>query len=161
MIKKIIEEKFEDKPKIRRNKRIRKVTYLEDDYFIYLVDDDHKNYKEVMWFSNTIFWQEAIDSEVESLMVNHSWELVELPKGTESISCKWVFTKKLKLDGTIDKFKSRLVALVCEYEANVNYFDTYIPVMRITTIKVLFVIATIHKLIIHQLDVKQHFWMGI
>ena len=43
-------------------------------------------------------------------MSNHTWELVELPPKVKSIGCKWVFKRKLKLDGTIDKFKACLVA---------------------------------------------------
>lgn len=46
-------------------------------------------------------------------MTNHTYELVKLPKGIKPINCKWVFRKKLKTGGTIDKFKSRLVALGC------------------------------------------------
>ena len=75
-------------------------------------------------------------------MSNHTWELVEpLPK-VKPISCKWVFKRKLKPDGTIDKHKAHLVAKGYKQKHNVDYFDTYSPVTRIATIRILFAIAT-------------------
>ena len=59
---------------------------------------------------DSTFWKVAIHSELESIMANRKWELVELPRGCKTIGCKWVFKKKLKADGSIDKFKARLVA---------------------------------------------------
>ena len=87
-------------------------------------------------------------------MCDHTWELVELPPKIKPIGCKWIFKRKLKPDGTIDKYKTRLVAKGYKQKQNVDYFDTYSPVTRIASIRILFVIASIYKLIVHQMDVK-------
>ena len=103
------------------------------------------------------FWKVAIHSELESIMANHPRELVELPRGCKTIGCKWVFKKKLKADGSIDKFIARLVAKGYTQKEGINYFDTYSLVTRLTTIRILIAMASIHKLIVHQMDVKTAF----
>ena len=71
-----------------------------------------------------------------------------------------MFKRKLKPDGTIDKFKARLVAKGYKQKHNVDYFDTYSPVTRIASIRILFAIASIYKLVVHQMDVKTAFLNG-
>ena len=100
------------------------------------------------------FWLEAINNELESIMSNHNWELVELLPKVKPIGCKWVLKRKLKPDCTIDKFKARLIAKGYKQKHNVDYFDTYFPVTRIASIRILFVIASIYKLVVHQMNVK-------
>ncbi|GJY13443.1 zinc finger, CCHC-type containing protein [Tanacetum coccineum] len=68
--------------------------------------------------------------------------------------------KKLKVDGTIEKFKARLVIQGFRQKSGINYFDTYAPVARISTIRLLITMASIHNLIIHQMDVKTAFLNG-
>ena len=53
---------------------------------------------------------EAVNDEINSIMQNHTWELVNLPLGNKPIGCKWIFKRKLQTNGTIDKYKTRLVA---------------------------------------------------
>ena len=48
-------------------------------------------------------WKETIDTEIESMLHNHTWELVDLPPGFKPLSSKWVFKRKRKVDGSIDK----------------------------------------------------------
>ena len=71
-----------------------------------------------------------------------------------------VLRKKLKTDGSIDKFKARLVAKVFKQKAYFNFFDTFSPVTRITSIRLLIAIAAIFNLKIHQMDVKTAFLNG-
>ena len=71
-----------------------------------------------------------------------------------------MFKRKLKPDGTIDKFKARLVAKGYKQKHNVDYFDNYSPVTRIASIRILFAIASIYKLVVHQMDVKIAFLNG-
>ena len=93
-------------------------------------------------------------------MSNHTWKLVELPPKVKLIGCKWVFKRKLKLDGTIDKFKAHLIDKGYKQKHNVDYFDTYSPVTRIASIRILLSIASIYKLVVHQMDVKTTFLNG-
>jgi hypothetical protein len=55
-------------------------------------------------------WKEAIRSEMDLILPNRIWELIDRPYGCKPVGCKWVFKKKLRSDGTIDKYKARLVA---------------------------------------------------
>nr|ABA95860.1 retrotransposon protein, putative, Ty1-copia subclass [Oryza sativa Japonica Group] len=74
--------------------------------------------------------------------------------------CKWVFKKKLRLDGTIEKYKARLVAKGYTQKEGDDFFDTYSPVARLTTIRVLLVLAASYGLLVHQMGVKTAFLNG-
>ena len=106
------------------------------------------------------YWKEAVNSEIESILQNHTWELVDLPKGSKPLGYKWIFKKKLKADGSVDKYKARLVIKGFRQKEDLDYFDTYSPVTRITSIRMLIAIASILNLEIHQMDVKTAFLNG-
>ncbi|CAL1355160.1 unnamed protein product [Linum trigynum] len=94
------------------------------------------------------FWKEAINDEKDSIMANNTWVLVDLPPGCKPLGSKWIFKKKRRVDGTIDKFKTRLVIQGFRQKHGIDYFDTYAPVARISTIRLLIALASIHNLII-------------
>ena len=106
------------------------------------------------------YWKEAINDEVESILQNHTWELVDLPPGSKPLGYKWIFKKKMKADGSIDKYKARLVIKGYKQKEGLDYFDTYSPVTRISSIRMLIAIAAIHNLVKHQMDVKTAFLNG-
>ena len=60
---------------------------------------------------------------MDSLMKNKTWKLVDLPHGSKSIDCKWIFKKNMKVDGTIDKFKAQLVAKEYSQKQEIDYFE--------------------------------------
>ncbi|OIT28554.1 hypothetical protein A4A49_65013, partial [Nicotiana attenuata] len=62
---------------------------------IYLIGKDPKTYSEAMRSIDASFWKEAIKSELDSIVSNHTWDLSDLPKGCKPISSKWIFKKKL------------------------------------------------------------------
>ncbi|KAK4388137.1 Retrovirus-related Pol polyprotein from transposon TNT 1-94 [Sesamum angolense] len=84
-----------------------------DEQFVsaFLVDEDPKTYVEAITSIDSSFWKEAIKNELDSIMTNHTWDLEDLPVGSKPIKCKWIFKKKIKPDGSIDKFKARLVVV--------------------------------------------------
>ncbi|WKA09025.1 hypothetical protein VitviT2T_026704 [Vitis vinifera] len=93
-------------------------------------------------------------------MYNRTWELVDLPPGAKTIGCKWIFKRKLKQDGSIEKYKAHSVAKGFKQRNDVDYFDTFAPVTRIASIRVLFTLTSFHNLVIHQMDVKTAFLNG-
>lgn len=86
-------------------------------------------------------------------MGNKTSKLVNLPPGSKPIGCKWIFKKKMKV-------KVRLVAKGFTQKQGIDYFDTYSQVARIAIIRVLIARASIHNLVIHQMDVKTTFLNG-
>ena len=85
---------------------------------------------------------------------------MDLPPGSKPLGYKWIFKKKMKVEGSIDKYKVRLVIKGYKQKEGLDYFDTYSPVTRISSIRMLIAIATIHNLEIHQMDVKTAFLNG-
>ena len=124
---------------VRRSKRQRTEKSYGSDFMTYLLEEgDPKTYKEAVTSPDGPMWKEAIKNEVDSIMQNHTWELVDLPTGCKPLGSKWVFKKKLKTDGTIDKYKARLVIKGYKQQKGLDYFDTYSPVTRITSIRMMF-----------------------
>ncbi|GJT38649.1 DNA-directed RNA polymerase subunit beta' [Tanacetum coccineum] len=72
------------------------------------VENDTTSFREAVTSSEGQQWREAIKSEIESILQNHTWELVDLPPGCKPLGYKWIFKKKMKVNGTIDKYKARL-----------------------------------------------------
>ena len=97
---------------------------------------------------------------MDSIMSNGTWEITDCPIGFKPIGCKWIFKKKSRPDGTIKKYKARLVAKGFTLKEGEDFFDTYSPVARITTIRVLLALATSYALHVHQMDVKTTFLYG-
>ncbi|KAL0380530.1 UNVERIFIED_CONTAM: Retrovirus-related Pol polyprotein from transposon TNT 1-94 [Sesamum angustifolium] len=93
------------------------------------------------------FWKEAVNDEMDSIMGNNTWVLVDLPPGCKPLGCKWIFEKNMKVDGTIEKFKARLVIQGFRQRPGIDYFDIYAPVARISTIRLLIALASIHNLV--------------
>ncbi|KAL0342432.1 UNVERIFIED_CONTAM: hypothetical protein Scaly_1905800 [Sesamum calycinum] len=77
--------------------------------YCFNVEDDPKTFDESMKSQDVAFWKEAINDETDSIMGNNTWVLADLPSGCKPSGCKWIFKKKMRVDGTIEKFKARLV----------------------------------------------------
>ena len=122
----------------RKGSRIKKPKNFGPDFISFMTIGEPQTYKEAMTSPEALSWKEVINSEVESILQNHTWELVDIPPGSKPIGCKWIFKRKLKAD----------------------YFDTYSPVSRITSIRTLIAIASLNNMEIHQMDVKTAFLNG-
>jgi hypothetical protein len=144
----------------RRSKIQRTEKSFGDDFIIYLVDDTPKTIADAYSSPDADYWKEAVRSEMDSIMSNDTWEIDERPYGCKPVGCKWVLKKKLRPDGTIDKYKARLVAKGYTQKEGEYFFDTYSPVARLTTIRVLLSLAASHGLLVHQMDVKTTFLNG-
>ncbi|GJX33236.1 putative reverse transcriptase domain-containing protein [Tanacetum coccineum] len=105
-------------------------------------------------------WNEAIKSEIDSTLQKPTWELVSLLSGCKPLGYKWIFKKKMKVDGTIDKYKARLVIKGFKQYEGLDFFDTYLPVTRITSIRMVLAIVALRKLKVYQMDMKMTFLNG-
>jgi hypothetical protein len=118
------------------------------------MDDTPKTIIEAFASIDADDWKEAVRSEIDSILSHGTWELIDQTYGCKLMGCKWVFKRKLKPDGTIDKYKARLVAKGYTQKKGEDFFDSYSPVARLTTIRVLLSLSTSHGLLVHQMDVK-------
>lgn len=126
---------------------------------VYTLEEYPLSLKEVISLLDAELWQEAINDEMDFLESNKTRHLVDL-----SHSCKLpvVFgfqEKELKPDGTVDEYKALLVVKGFRQRKNIVFFDTYSPVTRIISIRVLVPLAAVHNSIVLQMDVKVAFFM--
>jgi hypothetical protein len=101
-----------------------------------------------------------MDEEMAALDVNATWELVALPKDMKAIGCKWVYKVKHNTDGSMTKYKTRLVAKGYAQAYGIDYKETYSPVAKMTTVKVIITMASVKGWSLHQMDVKYVFLHG-
>lgn len=94
---------------------------------------------------------EACDSEFESLSKNETWELVPFPRGRKPISSKWVFKVKETAEGLIKRYKARVVAKGLLQKYGVDFEETFAPVAKFASIRIILSIAAQYKLILHQM----------
>ncbi|CAL9018556.1 unnamed protein product [Prunus brigantina] len=105
-------------------------------------------------------WQQAMKVELDALQHNKTWSLVPLPAGQKPIGCKWVYKIKYHSDGTIKRYKAPLVAKGYTQVAGVDYFETFSPTAKLTTVHCLLSVAASRNWFIHQLDVQNAFLYG-
>ena len=122
---------------LRRSKRQRIEKSFGDYFYTYHVEDASLSYSKVVSSLEANLWEQAINIEIDSIKKNKTWTLVDLPKGAKPIGCKWIFKIKYNHDGSIDKYKARLVAKGFSQKPYIDYFDTFAPVTRISSIQVL------------------------
>ena len=86
--------------------------------------------------------------------------MLDLPPKAKPISSKWIFKREFHSDGSIKKYKACLVAKCFTQKQIIDYFNTFAHVTRISSIRILIALASIHKLFIYQMDVKTSFLNG-
>ncbi|GJV32038.1 zinc finger, CCHC-type containing protein [Tanacetum coccineum] len=99
--------------------------------YCFIIEEDPRTLSEAMASRDVAFWKEAVQSEIDSIMHNDIWELI----------ASWMQSIRIQKEG-------------------IDFFDTYAPVARISTIRLLLALAAIHDLVIHQMDVKTAFLNG-
>ena len=122
--------------------------------------DEPASYKEAMAGPEAAQWKEAMDSEIQSMKDNQVWNLVEPTPGHKTVGCKWIFKKKTDMDGNVCTFKARLVAKGYTQTHGIDYDETFSPVAKIKSIRILLAIAAFYDYEIWQMDVKTAFLNG-
>jgi hypothetical protein len=105
-------------------------------------------------------WRNATEIEYQTLLEAGTWQLVERPTEHNVVDCKWVLRRKLKSDGTTEKYKARLTAKGFTQVANVDYFETFAPVAKLGSIRSILAIAARNAWPIHQFDFHGAFLNG-
>lgn len=98
--------------------------------------------------------------EIDSLNKHETWTLVPLPPDRQAIGCKWVYKIKRRPDGRVERYKARLCAKGYSQKAGIDYTETFSPVIRYDSIRILLALATIHDMEILQFDIKTAFLYG-
>ncbi|KAL4035165.1 hypothetical protein IC575_003845 [Cucumis melo] len=106
-------------------------------------------------------WVAAMEEKLPMIEKNKTWILVDRPQDRKVIGVKWVFRTKLNADGSINKHKARLVVKGYAQIFGVDYSDTFAPIARMNTIRLLFAIASQKGWKLYQLDVKSAFLNGV
>jgi hypothetical protein len=98
--------------------------------------------------------------EMSVLQKNKTWDLVQLPKGKNTVGCKWVFTIKQTPEGKVEIYKARLAAKGYSQTYGIDYDETFAPVVKMSTVRTLISCAVNFRWSLHQLDVKNAFFHG-
>ncbi|CAN0876377.1 Retrovirus-related Pol polyprotein from transposon TNT 1-94 [Linum grandiflorum] len=130
-----------------------------DDYVVYACDDPTipKTYAEACLDPR---WVAAMQEEIRALEENHTWDVVLRPAHTPIIGCRWIFTIKRHSDGSIDRYKARLVAQGFRQEYGIDYDETFAPVAKMQTVRTLLAVAARQNWELNQLDIKNAFLHG-
>ncbi|RVW89546.1 Retrovirus-related Pol polyprotein from transposon TNT 1-94 [Vitis vinifera] len=105
-------------------------------------------------------WKKAVQDEIDALEKNGTWTITDLPVGKRPVGCKWIFTIKYKADGSIKRFKARLVARGFTQSYGIDYQETFAPVAKLNTIRILLSLAVNQDWCLQQLDIKNAFLNG-
>lgn len=105
-------------------------------------------------------WREAMKSEFKALIANDTWTLVP-PQGQENvIDSKWVFKTKYKADGTVERRKARLVAKGFQQIAGLDFDETFSPIIKASTVRIILAIAVHFNWEVRQMDINNAFLNG-
>uniref|UniRef100_A0A2N9HAG0 Integrase catalytic domain-containing protein n=1 Tax=Fagus sylvatica TaxID=28930 RepID=A0A2N9HAG0_FAGSY len=122
--------------------------------------DEPASFSEALHSPDRDEWMTAMQEEMSSMDKNNVWELVDLPPGRKTIGNKWVLKVKRKADGSIDRYKARLVAKGYTQREGIDYEDTFSPVVRFASIRLILSIVAKQDLELFQMDVKTAFLNG-
>lgn len=105
-------------------------------------------------------WREAMADEFNALINNRTWDLVPFDNSKNIVGCKWIYKTKFHSDGSVERHKARLVAQGFNQQAGIDFSETFSPVIKPTTVRVVLTLAVSFGWVIPQLDVKNAFLHG-
>ena len=105
-------------------------------------------------------WCDAMGIEITALEDNKTWIVCSLPAGKKAVGCKWVFKIKLNADGTLEQYKAHLVAKGYTQQKGLDYVETFSPVAKLATVKLLIAVAAAKGWSLSQLDISNAFLNG-
>ena len=118
------------------------------------------DYKDAKGFVDWPQWKAATEKELNSLDERGTWVIVDKPEGVKVLGSKLVYAKKYLADGTLERYKARLVARGDRQKEGVDFDDTYSPVIRMATFRLLLAIGMMRGAEVHMLDVETAYLYG-
>ena len=101
-----------------------------------------------------------MSTELQALESNQTWSIVSLPDGKHPVGCRWVYKIKVNADGSVERYKARLVAKGYTQQGGIDYFDTFSPVAKFVSVKILLSLAAVFGWTLSQLDATNAFLHG-
>lgn len=106
-------------------------------------------------------WLQAMQADYKALMDNNTWSLVPLPPHRKAIGCKWIFRVKENPDGSVNKYKARLVAKGFLQTPGFDFTETFSPVIKPVTIRIILTLAVTFHWTVQQIDINNAFLNGL
>jgi hypothetical protein len=125
-----------------------------------LADSTPKSFTDAIGRPDGKQWWEALCAEITAVIQNETWDLVDLPPGKRAIPLKWVFKVKRDAKGNFEKYKARIVVKGYSQVAGLDFNETFAPVVRVDSVRVIFAIAAANDLYILHIDCKNAFLHG-
>ena len=122
--------------------------------------DEPSGIEDALNSEHSRYWKDAMISEYSSLIENETWELVPPGENQNVVGSRWVYKIKRNEDGSVDRFKARLVAQGYTQTKGTDYEEVFSPVAKHTSLRTFLALANEHDLEIHQMDVKTAFLNG-
>lgn len=146
----------------RRSTRIRKQPnyYGKESSNVCEVPQSPVSYQEATTGPDKRKWETAMEIEMASLRENHVWDLVKLPAGKKTVGSKWVYKVKTGADGSVQRYKARLVAQGFTQQYGTDFDETFCPVVRQESLRLLMALSVKYGLSLHQVDVTTAFLNG-
>ena len=147
---------------LRRSERgrIPSTRYSESEYILLTEEGEPESFQEAVSHQDNENWLQAMHDEMDSLEKNHTYELVELPKGKKALKNKWVFKLKKDGSGKVVKYKARLVVKGFLQKKGVDFDEIFSPVVKMASIRIILGLVASLNLELEQMDVKIAFLHG-
>ena len=136
--------------------------HLDPQYKSYLMTVS-QGHSTSQYFSQAVqdpLWRAAINKEIQAFEATQTWVLTPLPSGKRTIGCKWVYRVKLNPDDNVERYKARLVAKGYTQREGLDFLETFSPVAKTVSVRVLIALASAQKWPLHQLDINNAFFHG-
>ena len=151
----------EPEPKVRRSTRERRPPdYLGRQSINLTLHCEPQSFEKATTCSDSTKWQEAMESEIQSLNQNDVWDVVSLPSDKRAMGSKWVYKVKRGADGSIERYQARLVAQGFTQQRGTDYDETFSPVVRMESFRVLVALSVQFGFKLHHIDVTTAFLNG-
>lgn len=122
-----------------------------------LTESEPTSYKQAI---KDLKWRKAMADEFNALIDNHTWDLVPFADNMNVVTCKWIYKIKYRSDGTIKRPKARVVARGIHQLVGIDFHETFSPVVKPTTVRLVIFIVVSCRWVVRQLDIKNAFLYG-